>query len=111
MAQTQSTKEAIWLRSIITQLLRENDSPQVTIIYGDNQGAIALAKNPQFHSSTKCLDNQTHLVREKQAEGKVDLRYNPTDKQFADGLTKALCKDHFITFRHPLGLESPDSST
>lgn len=110
-AQTQATKEAIWLRSLCTQLLRENDSPQATIIYGDNQGAIALAKHPQFHSRTKHLDIQTHFVRENQAEGKVDLRYIPTDQQIADGLTKALCKDRFIAFRHSLGLESPDSST
>lgn len=46
VAQTQATKEAIWSRSLFTQLLRENNSPQATIIYGDNQGAIALAKNP-----------------------------------------------------------------
>ena len=110
VAQTQASKEAIWLRSVFAQLLREIDSPQATVIYGDNQGAIALAKNPQLHSRTKHLDIQTHFVREKQVEGRVDLRYIPTDQQIADGLTKALCKDRFIAFRHSLGLESPNSS-
>ena len=75
------------------------------MIFGDNQGAIALAKNPQFHARTKHIDLQHHWVREKQAEGKIDMRYIPTDKQVADGLTKALPKDRFITFRSALGLE------
>lgn len=104
-AETQATKEAIWLQGLLQHLTGEQ--PQATIIYCDNQGAIALAKNPQFHARTKHIDIQHHFVREKVAEGKVQLSYIPTDKQIADGLTKALPKDRFVQFRKALGLWGP----
>ena len=61
MGETQATKEAIWLRSLLKELLGKEE-PAATIIYGDNQGAIALAKNPQFHARTKHITIQHHFV-------------------------------------------------
>jgi hypothetical protein len=107
IGQTQATKEAIWLRRLLKELQiaeEEGQAPAATIIYGDNQGAIALAKNPQFHARTKHIDVQHHFVREKQHSGEVDLQYVPTDQQVADGLTKALPQDKFEVFRSALGL-------
>ena len=75
------------------------------MIYCDNQGAIALAKNPLFHARTKHIDIQHHFVREKVAEGDVELEYVATGDQVADGLTKTLPKDKFCAFRKALGLE------
>lgn len=107
IGQTQATKEAIWLKKLLNQLLRPNDSdPKATVIFGDNQGAIALAKNAQFHARTKHIDIAHHFVREKVNDGTVDIRYVPTDKQLADGLTKALCLDKFVAFRDALGVEA-----
>lgn len=110
VAQTQATKEAIWLQSLLSQLVKDDEEPTATVIFGDNQGAIALAKNPQFHSRTKHIAIQHHFVREKQAEGKVDLQYIPTEQQVADGLTKALPKDRFIVFRKAVGLDMEDDN-
>ena len=105
IGQTQATKEAIWLRRLLAELqAAEGHAPVTTIIYGDNQGAIALARNPQFHARTKHIDTQHHFVREKQHSGEVDLQYIPTDQQVADGLTKALSRDKFEVFRRALGL-------
>lgn len=107
IGQTQATKEAIWLKNLLNQLLRPDDSdPKATVIFGDNQGAIALAKNAQFHARTKHIDIAHHFVREKVNDGTVDIRYVPTDKQLADGLTKALCLDKFVAFRDALGVEA-----
>ena len=106
MGETQATKEAIWLRRLLKELLgKGTDEPIATVIYGDNQGAIMLAKNPQYHARTKHIDIQHHFVREKQAEGLVDIQYKPTSEQIADGLTKPLPKDAFCAFRAALGLE------
>ena len=80
-------------------------TPYATIIYCDNQGAIALAKDPKFHPRTKHIAIQHHWVREKIAEQEVDLQYVETNRQIADGLTKALPKDSFEAFRAALGLE------
>ena len=104
---TEASKEAIWLRRLLAQLHPSSKEPQAVIIYGDNQGAIALAKNPEFHARTKHIDIRQHYVREQVENGSVELQYVPTDKQVADGLTKALCKEKFIAFRKALGLELP----
>ena len=104
VGQTQAAKEAVWLRGLLSQI-RPSAPLQTVIIYGDNQGAIALAKNPLHHGRAKHIDIQHHWVRGQIADGIVDLQYVPTDKQVADGLTKALCRDKFELFRNLLGLE------
>jgi len=106
IGQTNATKEAIWLRRLLNEIRPETaNEPQATIIYCDNQGAIALAKNPQFHARTKHIDIQHHFVREKINEGAVQLEYIETEGQVADGLTKALDKIRFERFRKAIGLE------
>ncbi len=87
------------------ELLQEEEQPAATIIYGDNQGAIALASNPERHDQTKHIGIQTHWVREKLADGTIRLVYIPTEQQIADGLTKHLPRDRFEAFRKALGLE------
>jgi hypothetical protein len=105
IGQTNATKEAIWLQGFLKQVNPGDPGLSATIIYGDNQGAIALAKNPQFHARTKHIDIQHHFVREKVAEGRVDIKYIHTSKQVADGLTKALPRDPFQRFRKAVGVE------
>jgi hypothetical protein len=105
IGQTNATKEAMWLQGFLKQLNPTYEGLGATIIYGDNQGAIALAKNPQFHARTKHIDIQHHFVREKVAEGRVRLKYIHTSQQVADGLTKSLPKDRFMVFRKAVGVE------
>ena len=107
IGQTQATKEAVWLRGLLSQLNPSEPATRTVVIYCDNQGAMALAKNPQFHARTKHIDIQHHYVREQVTAGNVALEYIPTDRQVADGLTKALCKDKFERFRDLIGLEAP----
>jgi hypothetical protein len=105
IGQTNATKEAIWLQHLLKQINPQDPGLGATIIYGDKQGAIALAKNPQFHARTKHIDIQHHFVREKVAEGRVKLEYVHTSQQVADGLTKSLPKDRFMVFRKAVGVE------
>ena len=50
VAQTQATKEAIWLRSLLSQLLHDKEEPSATIIFGDNQ----RRNRPSQESSVPC---------------------------------------------------------
>jgi hypothetical protein len=102
--QANATKEAIWLRRLLSEL-HDTLEPQATIIYSDNQGAIALAKNPVFHGRSKHIDTQVHFTREMVTQGIVDLQWISTKDQIADGLTKALPKGEFVKFRDALGVE------
>lgn len=64
----------------------------------DNQGSIALAHNPVFHSRTKHIDIQHHYIRDEVAARRIDLTYVPTDEMIADGLTKPLTNAKFHGF-------------
>ena len=57
MAQTQTAKEAIWLTRLLSELDIGFGLPKASVfIKANNQGAIALAKNPRFHTRTKHID-------------------------------------------------------
>lgn len=73
-------------------------------IYQDNQGAIALAKNPIFHQRTKHIDIKYHFVREKVESGEVELVYVPTAMMQADFMTKNLPKPKFTKDVNTIGL-------
>jgi len=104
-AQTQASKEAIWLRQLLRNLIPQESTPYATIIYCDNQGAIALAKDPKYHPRTKHIGIQHHWIRERIQEEEIELEYISTNRQVADGLTKPLPKHAFYLFRSALGLE------
>ena len=46
-------------------------------------------------------------MREQVTTGNVALEYVPTNRQVANGLTKALYKDKFNRFRDLISLEAP----
>lgn len=115
MGQTQAAKEAIWLSGLLEELHPSvaNEIPALgapvyclvaTVIYCDNQGAQALARNPTSHARSKHIDIQHHFVRDKVQDGTIELRHVASNDQIADGLTKPLPKDKFLKFRYDIGL-------
>ena len=54
VAATYAAKEALWLCSIISQLF--GVSLNLTTLFSDNQSAIALMKEHQYHACTKHID-------------------------------------------------------
>ena len=56
------------------------------VVNADNQGSIALAKNPVFHDRSEYIDIQYHYTRELIKEGRIQLEYMP----IGDLLTKLL---------------------
>jgi hypothetical protein len=105
MGQTQAIKEAIWLKRFFSDIYDERYSALVaTIIFSDNQGVIAFARNLQFHARTKYIAIAYHFGREMVQKGDINLKFTPTKSQIADGLTKALCRNKFIIFKKAIGL-------
>ena len=107
MAQTQASKEAIWLTRLLSELDVGFGLPtKPVVIKADNQGAIALTEDPRFHSRTKHIDIQWHFVRDQVETGAVRFEWIPTKDMVADGLTKPLTNDKFAVFVGQLGLNS-----
>eukprot|EP00731_Ephydatia_muelleri_P036346 Em0239g7a len=98
-----ATQEVVWLRRLLSDIKASPKMP--TIISEDNQGTIAIARNPVYHARTKHIDIKYHYVREALMDGVIDLVYCPTQQMTADILTKPLSRDRFETLRHEMGLK------
>lgn len=85
-----AAKEAVWLRNFLAQIGCPELQTETTSVYGDNQGAIALVKNPEFHARTKHIDVSAHFIRELEADKVIRLGYISSDRMRADCLTKPL---------------------
>lgn len=95
------TKDAIWLQQIISELGLKCDTVPM---YVDNQSAIKLTYNLEYHKKTKHIDICFHFVREIQKRGNIDVRYIDTKHQLADIFTKALAKQQFCYLRDKIGV-------
>jgi transposase InsO family protein len=102
VAATHASKEAIWLRRFLFELFPLDASP--TTLYCDNQAAIKLAIDDNYHARTKHIDIRYHFIRQVIADGTITLIYCPTDEMAADFLTKALPKWKVQTHACTLGL-------
>jgi len=101
-----AVKEAVWIRNLLQQIGRTvyAGETQATRIYGDNQGALRLVGNPEFHAKSKHIDVQYHYTRELLEGGVIDLEYTPTAEMAADCLTKPLKKAQLEANLNALGL-------
>jgi hypothetical protein len=102
VAATHAAKEGLWLRSLISQLFEPINNP--TPLLSDNQSAIALSKDHQYHARTKHIDIRFHFIRWVIAQGSLCLVYCPTEDMVADVLTKALPSAKTKHFATELGL-------
>lgn len=79
-------------------------SLKTPIMYVDNQSAIKLIKNPEFHKRSKHIEVRYHFVRQLYEEGVFALQYIHTNEQIADICTKPLSKTRFERMRDKLGV-------
>jgi transposase InsO family protein len=109
IALSSAAQESIWLRRLTSEL---GSPPETaTTIYEDNQSAIAMTKNPQFHGRAKHIDIKYHFIREHVNSGNITLKYCPTDEMTADILTKPLSTEQFCKLRKKAGIvEEPSSN-
>ena len=63
VALSEAAQECLWLRQLELELECPPEDP--TLIFEDDQSAIAMAKNPQFHGRAKHIDIRHYFVREQ----------------------------------------------
>lgn len=89
----EATQEILWLRQLLKDFGYEQSS--ATVLNCDNQGALALSKNPLYHDRSKHFDVTYHWVREKVEDNSINPVYIPTSTMLANFLTKALHRPKF----------------
>jgi len=101
IAATEATKETVWLARLFSEIVGLKDIP---IIHIDNNAAVKLALNPEFHRRTKHIDVRFFYIREKVADKSVSVQQISTEIQLADIMTKPLDRARFNDLSSMLGL-------
>ena len=104
VTQTHATKEAIWLRRLLTENFKSIDTP--TTLFSDSKSAIALAQDGHYHARTKHIDIRYHFIHYVIDAGTIKLVYCSTNDMTADMLTKALPSVKAKHFATALGLST-----
>lgn len=94
MAASQAAQEALYLRHLLCDLGYEQTGP--TTIYEDNQGCIAMSKNPVMRDRCKHIDNCIHFLRELVESDDIIMEYEGTKDMTADVLTKPLPAEPYL---------------
>ena len=102
IALSSAAQEAVWMRQLTTEL---GSPPETaTIIHEDNQSAISMTKNPQFHGKSKHIAIKYHFIREQVSDGTIQIQYCPTREMVADIFTKGLGGEQFRKLRDMTGV-------
>ena len=104
MALCDTAKECIYLSNVFKGLMNifKTQVHEPVIIHVDNQGAIALGKNPVHHERSKHIDIKYHFTRECVTNKKVELTYVPSGDNTADLFTKAASRVKLLKFQKSL---------
>jgi hypothetical protein len=71
-------------------------------MFRDNQGAIALTKNPHLYKRSKHIDISYHFIRDLAKRKQLEITYILIDEIVADGITKPLTRIAFKRFKRQL---------
>ena len=108
MALSSAAQEAVWMRELNSDSLNQLSEP--TLIFEDNQSAICMAKNPQFHGRSKHINIKFHFIREQVSANKIQVKYCASGDMLADLLTKGISPEKFERLRKLYGICSCVSS-
>ena len=97
-----AVQEMVWAKRLVEGLVGKIiEKPE---LYVDNQSAIKLIQNPQYHCRTKHIDIKYKFVREKYQRKFFNLEYINTKDQQADIFTKPLDNAKFESFRNKINV-------
>ena len=90
IATSEAVKEAVWIKKFITELGVVPSIVHPILLYCDNNGTIAQAKEPRSHQRSKHVLRRYHLIREIIGRNDVKIEKIPTYHNIVDPLTKPL---------------------
>ena len=104
-----TAREIVWFQNLLNSIkeglgINIPTAYRPMQLYLDNQAAIAISKNPQYHSRMKHIDVQHHYIRERVLEEDITPSYIPSADNAADILTKPLSKEKHDGMKILLGI-------
>lgn len=97
-----ATAEVLWIISLFKEL--KVSLLQIPIIQCDNKSAEALASNLKYHSKTKYIELDLHVIRDYIAQKELKVSHVRSHEQVVDILTKPLAYDQFKYLRSKLNV-------
>ncbi|KAH0847628.1 hypothetical protein FOPE_00796 [Fonsecaea pedrosoi] len=93
IAAAEAARDAVWIRNFINDLKVQGTSISTIPLLIDNNSALKLTHNPEFHNRSKHIDVKYHFIREKAMDTKeIETKRVATKDNLADILTKSLPK-------------------
>ena len=105
IAVSDDAKEAVWLQKFIDELGVASSIDGPVLLYCDNTGAIAQAKEPRSHQRTKHILHCYHLIWEIMDRGCIDLQKIDGRKNLSGPFTKALRIKEFDDHKSKMGIQ------
>ena len=97
-----TTCEVTWLLFLLRDLHINHE--KLALMYCDNQAALHVAANLEFHERLTHIEANSHLVRNRVLDGTIKTFYVSTRNQLADVFTKVLGVDNFLRLIKKLGM-------
>ncbi len=104
VAAAKTTKEAIWIRTLLSEIGIHPEQHLPTTIRCNNTSAISLSEDPSLHFRVKHIDIKFYFTQERVESGEITLLYINTKSNIADGFTKALDTGDFRRIRGLMGI-------
>lgn len=94
----EATKQAVWLRSFIGNIVIVDSISRPLKIFCDNKAAVFFSKNNKRTSASRIMDVKYLVVRDRVKNEEIIIEHIDSQSMIADPLTKALpvgvFKDH-----------------
>ena len=102
IASVAAGKEILWMRALLKELRFEVEG--ASLIFVDNQSALAAVMNPEHHGRMKHLDINIHWIRVVIKTKQIEPSYLPTKQMTVDILTKGLSRLLVERHRRAMGV-------
>ncbi|KAL0367056.1 UNVERIFIED_CONTAM: Retrovirus-related Pol polyprotein from transposon TNT 1-94 [Sesamum radiatum] len=106
IAASKAAKEAVWMKYYIQELGVVPSIVEPVVIFCDNNGAIAQAKEPRSHHRSKHILRRYHLLREMVSKGDCRMDRVSSAENTADPLTKLMSQIAHTQHLDKMGLRS-----
>jgi hypothetical protein len=97
-----SSKQVMWMYSFLNELCMPQEHP--ALLYVDNMGAAALARDAKGHAHVKHIDICEHYICKRVAARDIEIQHVPSADNLVDIFTKVLPRDGHLAIVRMLGL-------